>query len=187
MNAHWSYAASLLRHKWYVAVAGLRLGVSWWALLTHDWSKFTPAEWGPYVQKFYGKAQAERDAEMQQRTTGALYRAVIWDQAAVDAAFDAAWLHHQKVQPHHWQAWVLVTDSDEPRVRPLPMPERYVREMVADWCGAGRAYTGRWEVATWYAANRDKMLLHPETRAMVERVLAEWQARPGPDGSAGGC
>lgn len=178
MTAHLNYLRSLLRHKWYVAVAGRALGVSWWALLTHDWSKFTPAEWGPYVQKFYGRAQAERQAEAQQRTTGALYRAVVWDQAAVDAAFDAAWNHHQKCQPHHWQYWCLVTDSDEPRLRALEIPEHYAREMVADWCGAGRAYTGRWDVAGWYAANADKMVMHPDTRVLVGRLLgavAAWR------------
>jgi hypothetical protein len=174
MTAHLNYLRSLLRHKWFVAVAGSKLGVSWWALLVHDWSKFTPAEWGGYVQKFYGKAAAERAAVAFQRTTGALYRPdPIWDQAAVDAAFDAAWLHHQKIQPHHWQAWVLVTDQDEPRIRPLPMPEKYVREMVADWCGAGRAYTGRWDVAGWYEQQRERVVLHPDTRALVEQLVRE--------------
>lgn len=53
----------------------------------------------------------------------------------------------------------------------LQMPEHFVREMVADWAGAGRAITGRWEVADWYAKNKGKMLLHPQTLALVERLL----------------
>lgn len=48
-------------------------------------------------------------------------------------------------------------------VKTLPMPRDLVREMVADWMGAGRAITGRWEAAEWYLANAQKMLLHYET------------------------
>jgi len=43
--------------------------------------------------------------------------------------------------------------------------------MVADWMGAGRAITGRWETKEWYGKNKGNMLLHPETRKMVEDVL----------------
>jgi hypothetical protein len=53
------------------------------------------------------------------------------------------------------------------------MPEPLVREMVADWMGAGRAITGTWDVAGWYAKNRERMVLHPETRARVEALIAE--------------
>ena len=36
--------------------------------------------------------------------------------------------------------------------------------MVADWMGAGRAITGKWDVAGWYADNWRKIHLRPETR-----------------------
>lgn len=61
----------------------------------------------------------------------------------------------------------------------LRMPERLVREMVADWMGAGRAITGRWEVGVWYAANADKMVLHVATRARVEELLVSVGQDPG--------
>lgn len=131
-------------------VAGLRVRAPLWRLLIHDWSKLTPAEWGPYVRSFYGP---------QPRTD------------AVKAAFDAAWLHHQHRNAHHWQHWVLREDSGRTKV--LPMPERLAREMVADWMGAGRAITGRWDVATWYEFNQGKILLADETRELVERLLRE--------------
>lgn len=50
---------------------------------------------------------------------------------------------------------------------PLPMPEKYVREMVADWMGASKAYDGKWpkEKWLWWEKNREKVLsyCHPET------------------------
>lgn len=54
---------------------------------------------------------------------------------------------------------------------PMPMPLRYVSEMVVDWMSAGRAITGRWEVKEWYEKNKDKIILHPETRKHVENIL----------------
>ena len=51
------------------------------------------------------------------------------------------------------------------------MPRRYALEMVADWMGAGRAITGRWECAEWYAKNREKIVLHENTRRLVDGIL----------------
>jgi hypothetical protein len=117
-----------------------------------------PAEWGPYVQKFYGnwgsaRGFGEADAI----------------KAVVDCKFDAAWLHHQHLNGHHWQHWVLREDRGALKV--LPMPEMMIREMVADWMGAGRAITGQWEVNEWYMRNRKKMELAPETRQVVEDLI----------------
>ena len=61
-------------------------------------------------------------------------------------------------------------------MRALAIPPHYVREMVADWIGAGRAQ-GKPDVAAWYAANAAKMVLHDDTRALVERLMAEAQRR----------
>jgi hypothetical protein len=84
MKPHLKYASYVARHKWFVLRAGLKVRAPLWRLIIHDWSKLTPAEWGPYVRSFYGK---------QGRTP------------EVRAAFDAAWLHHQHRNPHHWQHW----------------------------------------------------------------------------------
>lgn len=56
------------------------------------------------------------------------------------------------------------------------MPERYRREMLADWWGAGRAqmgmtHEGWFTVRNWYKRNAGKMHLHPETRQWVEFTL----------------
>ena len=52
----------------------------------------------------------------------------------------------------------------------LPMPDRYRREMLADWRGAGRTY-GNTDTRAWYIDNREKMTLHPETAAWIESEL----------------
>lgn len=148
MTAHLKYASYVVRHKWFVFRAGLRTSAPLWRLVIHDWTKFTPAEWGPYVERFYGGRLSDDSI-----------------------AFSRAWLHHQHRNPHHWQHWVLRQDGGEIIV--LPMPEQFVREMVADWMGAGRAITGRWSAAEWYRNSAGAaMHLHPKTRALAERLLA---------------
>lgn len=152
MKPHLEYASYVARHKWFVFRAGLKTGAPLWRLLIHDWSKLTPAEWSPYVHSFYGEHPPT---------------------PATEAAFKAAWLHHQHRNPHHWQHWLLRED-DGPTLA-LEMPESLVREMVADWMVAGRAITGKWEVGTWYAANAPKIVLAPETRATVEALIRDQQ------------
>ena len=161
MRAHVSYAKYVSRHKWFVFLAGLRVGAPLWRLLVHDWSKLTRSEWGPYVEQFYNRDGSKRDVR---RPDGG------YDLAEQPYAFQRAWLGHQRRNKHHWQAWVLLGDNGQ--VIAIEMPLKYVREMVADWMGAGRAITGRWEVATWYAKNRDLMVLHNKTREVVDALIA---------------
>lgn len=161
MRAHVAYLRYVLRHKWFVLVAGLRTRAPLWRLLIHDWSKFTPSEWRPYVHQFYNPDGSKRDVR---RSDGG------YDLAEQPYEFQRAWLGHQRRNGHHWQAWVLLGDNGQQI--PIAMPPKYVREMVADWMGAGRAITGRWGARVWYEKNRDLMVLHSETRPVVESLLA---------------
>lgn len=148
---HLRYLSYVVRHKWFVLVAGIRTGAPLWRLLIHDWSKFLPVEWTPYVLSFYGPWKyADRPPE-------------------VVAAFDRAWLHHQHTNPHHWQHWVLREDSGATKL--LPIPDDLLREMLADWAGAGRAITGRWDVAGWYEKNKDRILMDRDTKMLLEVYL----------------
>ncbi len=150
MRAHLHYLSYIIQHKYFVFHAGRRIKVPLWRLIIHDWSKFTRAEWGPYVRRFYGKQD---------------------NPLAIQQDFDAAWLHHQHHNPHHWEHWVLMKGKNT--YVALPMPIELVREMVADWAGAGRAITGKWEVAEWYRTNRIKMILHPKTDDEISRLIEE--------------
>lgn len=151
MRRHWSYLKYVIRHKWFVLVASRRVKCSLWRALVHDLSKFRSSEWFAYARTFYAP-----DGSKQYRP---------------GAEFDRAWLLHQRRNPHHWQYWTLIEDNGD--ASPLLMPPEYVREMVADWMGAGRAITGKWEMREWYAKNRDKIRLYPSSRELVETLL-EW-------------
>ena len=142
--SHLSYLLTVLKHKWFVLVAGIfRVsGIPIWRLLIHDWTKFLPREFGPYRRRFILNVENHDE----------------W-RIAVN--------HHYKRNPHHWEYW-LHTDGE-----PLPMPTTFVREMVADWLAAGRAYQGSWNIEEWLSAAYPKMCLHNETKKKVSQVLTE--------------
>jgi hypothetical protein len=167
LRPHFQYLQYVLKHKWYVFQECVKYGL-WWQGITHDWSKFLPSEWIPYAQYFYGTHRYEKVSEI---------RAVEWEFGANasqtkeywKARFDEAWNHHQKRQPHHWQYWLLTFDTGD-TIR-LPMPDKYRKEMIADWRGASRAITGSDNTVEWYLKNRNKMRLNSDTQLWVEREL----------------
>lgn len=150
---HWNNLVYLVKHKWYVFLAGLRTHAPLWRLIIHDWSKLTPAEWGPYADNFFAPKPKRRE------------RCDCTSCETIRLNFKRAWLHHIHLNPHHWQHWVHNDGTL------FMMPEDLVREMVADWAGAGRAITGKWEVRKWYESNKDQMQIHTSTRELVERLL----------------
>jgi hypothetical protein len=163
VKKHWQYLKYVLRHKWYVFLWCCHYGIPL-AGIVHDLSKFHPREWFPYVDYFYGGKYPERHYGDVRGALGDKYT-----QPWVNARFDEAWNHHQKRNPHHWQYWLLQNDDGTTKV--LEMPLRCCKEMLADWRGAGMAISGKDNTPQWYTKNRDKMILHPDTRQLVECEL----------------
>lgn len=120
-----------------------KLGIPWLGVI-HDLSKFSRDEFCVYAKRFYGPHRGENTLE--------------WKRC---------WLHHQNTNKHHPEYWEMRGRLGS---EVLPIPDRYRKEMLADWRGAGRAY-GNPDTAAWYKENRDKIVLHPETRMWVEEQL----------------
>lgn len=146
------YLILTLKHKWYVFLACLQVDVPLWRAIIHDLSKFTPSELPQYNRHFFGDKGDPK-------------------------GFARAWLHHQNYNPHHWEYWITRSDHSHGGSGAvdgcLEMPETYIREMIADWLGASRAYTGSWEMSDWLLKNLPKIKLHPLTRRKVHNVLTE--------------
>lgn len=152
---HFNYLRYVLTHKWHVFYACMKLGVPFWQALIHDWTKFTPIEWFAYVDRM------------------AAGRHSTWQSVADTPEYNRAWAHHWQSNPHHWDYWTNKHPILSNMVGPaLPMPKRYWLEMAADWYGAGMAQ-GKPEIAKWYYTNRDKRVLHLDTRINVEALLVE--------------
>lgn len=159
------YLSHVLKHKYYVTRECFKHGIIWRGL-AHDISKFKPSEFKAYRNFFCGKYKSYTDF-----STCLRIEFDCWSisKEGVQEAFDYAWLSHQHTNPHHWQHWLLRMDDGSTQA--MPMPTQYWKEMVCDWIGAGLAITGKREFKTWYSNNKDKMILHDQTRANVEEML----------------
>ncbi|MFA5572156.1 MAG: DUF5662 family protein [Candidatus Bathyarchaeia archaeon] len=151
------YLLLTLKHKWFVFRAGLKVGTPIWRLIAHDWTKLLPLELFAYNRQFFGKNKKPQQ-------------------------FMRAWLHHQNSNDHHWEYWIPRTGHNRCEV-PYPdnmameMSEGAIMEMVADWLGAARAYTGKWpmpgEKWEWWDANWDKVRarLHVKTKDRIVDIM----------------
>ena len=155
------YLWYVIRHKWFVMIECFRLRI-YWQGITHDMSKLLLSEFMPYMEHFYGSKigiSKGRDETGYYKPTD-----------TGDKAFDFAWLLHQKRNKHHWQWWTLPEDGGGLKV--LDIPLKYRKEMLADWCGAGRAQ-GTSSVRKWYDKHKLDMSLGQETRAWIEKQLTQ--------------
>lgn len=159
MRKHWAYLKYILRHKFYVFVGCRKIGVPIYLAIIHDWTKFLPCEWFPYANHFFnsdGTRRKVRDA------SGA------YDPNSQTNNFKMAWLHHQKLK-HHWQSWISIGNKGS--ISPMEWKEIYIREMIADWIGAGMAISGVKDPTGWYEKNADSLILHEKTRTTLEYLL----------------
>lgn len=147
---YWKYFKYIIEHKWNVFIEHLKI-MQPIAGITHDLSKFLPSEFFPYARFFHKK-----DRVNNYKTT---------DEDSGD--FQEGWFHHQKRNKHHWNYWVSVTRKDE--IVALPMPKKYVMQMVADWRGMSRKFGGN--TSEYYLKNKDTMILHKDTIVIIESVL----------------
>ena len=155
---YWRQFKSILLHKWYVFLAGRLAGVPLWRLIVHDWSKFTPVEFIKYSRYKYGRKSKEDWAK--------------------------GWLHHLHHNPHHPEHWILSWRGDPkfynhigagiaPFVTLLPMPEIYVREMLADMHATSKQVTGSWDISRWLNENGPSIHFHDDTITLIDKVMKE--------------
>lgn len=145
----YEFAASLESHITYVREAGRQLGVEEWQLEQHDLSKWSVLEFPAYARHFHGGGDPD--------------------------GFAVAWLHHIHSNPHHWQHWIY-PDGFTPKGSSVEngvveMPEHCALEMLADWMGAGRAYTGSWDMTEWLTKNIPKIRVHSNTARFLKMHL----------------
>lgn len=153
MKRYLNYLKYILKHKWYVFIGGQRLKVSLWRLLMHDLSKLLPDEFIPYANYFYNEDGTERPLDKE------------------PLGYKIAWWKHIRRNDHHWQHWMLIEDNM--KTYTFAMPEMAVREMLADWYGAGMILEGRNTVAEWYQNNNFRHILNLGTRSIIETLLSE--------------
>ncbi len=160
MGKAWQHFKTITRHKYLVAKGCFQVGL-YRQGLTHDLSKYGPTEFATGIKYYQGNRSpnaAERD----------------------EKGYSAAWLHHKGRNRHHWEYWIDFTRSG---MKPVPMPDRYLVEMVMDRIAASKVYNGEKyrdgdALAYFEKAEGHQDFMHPQTRDRL-RELLEMLARKG--------
>ena len=145
---------TVTRHRRLVRSYCLKLGLVWQGL-THDLSKFSPVEFWRGCKYYQGWRSPN-------------------DQERLENGVSLAWLHHKGRNKHHLEYWIDYSTT-KAGLTGMKIPLRYVCEMVCDRVAASQIYLGGrytdaspWE---YYERSKDHYLLHPETRALLEKLL----------------
>lgn len=156
MGRIWKHLKTITYHKYLVAKGCFQIGL-YWQGLTHDLSKYSPEEFWVGVKYFQGN-RSPNNAERE------------------DKGYSSAWLHHKGRNKHHYEYWIDYSTHEIPGgMAPVPMPDRYIAEMVMDRIAASKVYEG--EAYTdesplkYYFKGTDHAPLHPYTRKRLLRYL----------------
>lgn len=151
----WQHFKTITHHRLLVLAGCFRVGL-YWQGLTHDLSKYSPTEFwtgAKYYQGTCSPNSAERD------TVG----------------YSTAWMHHKGRNKHHYEYWTDL-NKETGRYESVPMPRKYLVEMVMDRRAAcmtyqGAAYTdaSAWE---YFARSRERRLMHPELEKELDYILS---------------
>lgn len=143
----------ILKHKYFVFKYCCKLGIPWQGLL-HDLSKFSPTEFIESI-KYYQDGISPIDVCKKKN------------------GYSKAWFHHKGHNPHHCEFW---TDNYGTNPIAHKMPDKYVRELIADYIGAAKAYFGEKNFTyanerEWWEKRRKILLIHPDTEAVITFVF----------------
>ena len=126
----------------------------YWQGLTHDLSKYSPTEFLNGV-KFYTGTQTPHFGE--RMTYG----------------YSKAWLHHKGRNKHHAEYWQDIRPNG--KTEPIPMPYKYLIEMICDRVAASMTYLGDKYTndapLKYYESHKDENQFHPGTRRALEEML----------------
>ncbi len=150
----WRHFRTVLHHKRLVMQGCFRVGL-YWQGLTHDLSKFSPTEFR-IGAKYYLGDRSPNSAERQ------------------DKGYSVAWMHHKGRNKHHYEYWTDL-NMQTGRYESVPMPRKYLAEMIMDRRAAcmtyqGSAYTDAspWE---YFDRSKERSLMHPELEKQLSFLL----------------
>lgn len=121
MNKFFGHLKTVIKHKHWVRKYCFMCGL-YKQGLTHDLSKFSPAEFIPGVKYFSGKC-SPNDLEREEK------------------GYSGAWLHHKGRNRHHWEYWRDIKKGEG--YFAVEMPLKYTAEMLCDRIAACRVYHGK--------------------------------------------
>ena len=123
MDKFFGHLKTVCNHRRLVRHYCFKCGLFWQGL-THDLSKFSRIEFSNGVKYYAGGVASPHNNERN------------------DKGFSEAWINHKSHNKHHGEYWTDF-NKDTKTYLPVPMPRKYVAEMVCDRISASRTYNGK--------------------------------------------
>ena len=150
----WQHFKTITRHRWVVMCGCFQVGL-YWQGLTHDLSKYSPTEFFRGVHYFQG-TRSPNTAEREEK------------------GYSEAWMHHKGRNKHHYEYWTDL-NRETRRYESVPMPRKYLVEMVMDRRAACMTYQGKAykddSALIYFNRGLEKPRMHPQTRRELEYIL----------------
>ncbi len=154
----WDHYKTIHRHKMLVVKGCFKIGLYKQGLL-HDLSKMSPTEFLVGARYFKGTESPNNGERL-------------------DKGYSLAWLHHKGRNKHHFEYWIDydIRKGSGGNMTGMRMPVNYVAEMYVDRVSASKNY-GKEDYNDWFSWNyyvrgRSKYIIHEETKALLELLLA---------------
>ncbi len=138
---------TITHHKWLVLKGCFAVGL-YRQGLCHDLSKYSPREFWTGARYYQGD-RSPNGAERQEK------------------GYSEAWMHHKGRNRHHYEYWTDMSNETH-RYESVPMPRKYLVEMVMDRIAASKTYKGKAytdEAPLLYLEGSwERLLMHPQTK-----------------------
>ncbi|MCQ2109853.1 MAG: DUF5662 family protein [Fibrobacter sp.] len=112
---------TISKHRHEVIRLCFKAGIGFQGLF-HDLSKYSPTEFIPGA-KYYTGTESPNNGERR------------------DKGYSLAWMHHKGRNKHHFEFWYDYEMATK-KIVPMPMPDRYIKEMFCDRVAASKTYGG---------------------------------------------
>ena len=150
----WGHFKTITKHRHCVIKHCAKCGILWQGL-RHDLSKYSPTEFLRGV-KYYQGTRSPNTAEREEK------------------GFSEAWMHHKGRNKHHYEYWTDLNRKTH-RYESVPMPRKYLVEMVMDRRAACIVYQGKdyqpGSALAYLERSIERNLMHPETRRQLVYIL----------------
>ena len=150
----WKHFKTITHHKWLVMLGCFKVGL-YRQGITHDLSKYTPTEFWNGARYFQG-TRSPNAAERE------------------DKGYSEAWMHHKGRNRHHYEYWQDV-NLRSGIYEPVPMPRKYLVEMVMDRRAASMIYKGKNYTSAsayeYFIRSDERNWMHPQTKQELDFLL----------------
>ena len=152
----WGHFKTITSHKLLVMKYCFKVGLYRQGLL-HDLSKYSPTEF-LVGAKYYQGTRSPNNAERE------------------ETGLSTSWLHHKGRNKHHFEYWVDYGIGAEHVLAGMPMPRKYIAEMIMDRISASRVYSPKGYTdaspLAYYEKGKEKLwFIHEDTKEQLEYLL----------------